>query len=226
MKVNVPLALSSNKIFEIFGQVSKLQDFEIIEMEQSIATAVYKEPYSIKQMLLKCLPCSTKELTQSPEFNEIEDMSMQSSRPTEQSSISAVRLQISINEIKCCRKISLKGLYGDQALLKNFIGIFRKKIHDFVNSLPGGSNAGVEQQNMLDQSHDTEMSSFRGGAMSSIGDIATQRSIYSSHGGAKSFKGTLRNTTRKLNAQNDDKACFVIGEFDEDEDMSETPSTA
>ena len=76
MKVNVPLALSSNKIFEIFGQVSKLQDFEIIEMEQSIATAVYKEPYSIKQMLLKCLPCSTKELTQSPEFNEIEDMSM------------------------------------------------------------------------------------------------------------------------------------------------------
>lgn len=79
---------------------------------------------------------------------------------------------------------------------------------------------------MLEESHDTEMSSFRGNGMNSIGDIATQRSFYSSHGGAKSFKGTLRNTIRNLNSQNEDKACFVIGEFDEDEDMSETPSTA
>ena len=92
-------------------------------------------------MLLKCLPCSTKELGNSTEFTEIEDMSVQSARPTDQSTISAVRLQISINEIKCCRKIALKGLYGDQTLLKNFIGVFRNKIHDFVNTLPGGSNS-------------------------------------------------------------------------------------
>jgi hypothetical protein len=56
MKVNVPLALTSNKIFEIFTQVSKATSFEIIEMEQSIATAVNKEPFSIRKMLLNCLP--------------------------------------------------------------------------------------------------------------------------------------------------------------------------
>lgn len=37
-------------------QVSKQTDFEIIEMEQSIATAVNKEPFSITKMILKCLP--------------------------------------------------------------------------------------------------------------------------------------------------------------------------
>ena len=114
-------------------------------------------------------------------------MSVHSSRPTDQSTISALRLQISINEIKCCRKVALKGLYGDQTLLKNFIGIFRGKIHDFVNTLPGGSNTAVEQQNMLEESHDTEMSTFRGNGMNSISDIATQRSIYSTQGASKSF---------------------------------------
>lgn len=56
MKVNVPLAFTSNKIFELFTQVSKNTKFEIIEMEQSIATAVNKEPFSIRKLLLNCLP--------------------------------------------------------------------------------------------------------------------------------------------------------------------------
>ena len=56
MKVNVPLALTSNKVFEMFSLLSKSTSFEIIEMEQSIATAVNKEPFSIRKMLLNCLP--------------------------------------------------------------------------------------------------------------------------------------------------------------------------
>ena len=38
------------------------------------------------------------------------------SRPKEaESQISAIRLYITVNEIKCCRKVTLKGLYGDNA---------------------------------------------------------------------------------------------------------------
>lgn len=55
------------------------------------------------------------------------------------SSISAVRLQISVNEIKCCRKVTLKGVYGDSAILKQFINMFKKKIFELVSYLPGGN---------------------------------------------------------------------------------------
>ena len=56
LKLNVPISVTSNKIFEVFMLISKQTSFEIIEMEQSIATAVNKEPFSLTKMLLKCLP--------------------------------------------------------------------------------------------------------------------------------------------------------------------------
>ena len=95
-----------------------------------------------------------------------------------------MRLQISVNEIKCCRKISLKGVYGDAAILKLFISQYRKRIHELVSRLPGGVNTpeynggttGGFGVNNTDESNETEMSSFRGG-INSTGEIATQRTI-------------------------------------------------
>jgi len=51
---------------------------------------------------------------------------------TNESPISAVRLQITINDVKGCRKIYLKGLYGDSELLKTFMAQFRVKLHSLV----------------------------------------------------------------------------------------------
>ena len=68
-------------------------------MDQTIATAVNKEPFSLKQMILKCFPFTEGGARRNPENSE--------------SPISAVRLQLSVNDIKGCRKITLKGLYGD-----------------------------------------------------------------------------------------------------------------
>jgi len=56
LKVNVPLSCNSSDVFEIFSLVSKKEKFQVIEMDQTIATAVNKENVTIKQMLLKCLP--------------------------------------------------------------------------------------------------------------------------------------------------------------------------
>jgi hypothetical protein len=78
---------------------------------------VNKENVSFKQMLLKCLP-----FTQSGAKTE-----------DKESPISAVRLQLSVNDIKGCRKVALKGLYGDQALLKQFIDNFRARTVALVN---------------------------------------------------------------------------------------------
>lgn len=55
------------------------------------------------------------------------------SRPRHQESqISAIRLYITVNEIKCCRKVTLKGLYGDNNQLRKFIQLFRKRLIEVV----------------------------------------------------------------------------------------------
>ena len=118
LKINVPLTLSTHDIFDVFSVVSGKTKFQIIEMEQTIATAVNKEPFSLKRMFMKCLPFT--------EGNQ-EAGSMVSNSP-----ISAVRLQITVNDTKGCRKIILKGLYGDSELLKSFISQFRIRLHALV----------------------------------------------------------------------------------------------
>ena len=89
-------------------------------MEQTIATAVNKEPFSLKRMFMRCFP-----------FVEGGKGSL-GGNLTQDSPISAVRLQISVNDIKGCRKITLKGLYGDIDLLKAFVASFRVKMHQLV----------------------------------------------------------------------------------------------
>lgn len=85
-------------------------------MEENIATAVNKEPFSLRKMFLKCLP-----------FVENKNGGLQTNSP-----ISAVRLYILVNDIKGCRKITLKGLYGDSELLKRFFAQFRQKLQTLV----------------------------------------------------------------------------------------------
>ena len=69
-------------------------------MEQTIATAVKKEPFSFMKMLENCLPVKNSQQRKI-------DKNM-----TDESPISAIRLQITVNDVKGCRKIFLKGLYG------------------------------------------------------------------------------------------------------------------
>ena len=50
--------------------------------------------------------------------------------------ISAVRLQISVSDSTGKRKITLKGLYGDIELMKQFVSNFRTKMHAHVKNCP------------------------------------------------------------------------------------------
>ena len=52
----MPLSITHQDIFDIFSVVSGKEKFQIIEMEQTIATAVKKEPFSLMKMLENCLP--------------------------------------------------------------------------------------------------------------------------------------------------------------------------
>ena len=110
----VPLLVSPTSIMDIFKQVSKQQNFQIIEKKESYATAVFKEPFSFKKFIFKCVPV----------FGEDGD---------EDGSVSAIRILISVNEAKSCRKICLQGLYGNYAALKTFFKFFNRKIQNKLN---------------------------------------------------------------------------------------------
>ena len=101
-------------------------------MEQNLATAVNKEPFSIKRMFLRCIPFSDLKREQSSE-----------------SFISAIRLQITVNDVKCCRKIALKGLYGEFSRLQEFSTAFKNKIYEHVNSMPEESKKRDSDKNLL-----------------------------------------------------------------------------
>jgi len=111
---------------------------------------------------------------------------------------------------------------------------------EHTSKLPGaGNNVGGSQGDYnsvglvtggMEDSHETEMSTFRGGS-NVIGEIATQRSIFNATGGGsanRGFQGTLRNqapTSRKLfpNAKSLDRQ--HIDELGSD-DEEEIPSSA
>jgi hypothetical protein len=48
--------------------------------------------------------------------------------------ISAIRLQILVNDVRTCRKIMIKGLYGDHDMLKTFISDFKIKLITLVKA--------------------------------------------------------------------------------------------
>ena len=87
-------------------------------MEQGTATAVNKEQFSFKRMFMKCIP-----------FHD-----HKKDAPTD-SMISAIKMEIRVNETKCCRKISVKGVYGDYGRLQEYVNSFRNKVYETVNLL-------------------------------------------------------------------------------------------
>jgi hypothetical protein len=70
---------------------------------------VFKEPFSMKRFFFKCIPV----------FGGDDD-----------DSVSAIRIMISVNESKSCRKITLKGLYGNFVAIRTFFKFFNRKIQN------------------------------------------------------------------------------------------------
>jgi hypothetical protein len=110
----VPLLVSPNSLIDIFMLVWNHQKFQIIEKEEAYATAVLKQTFSFKKLLFNWLPVFGGE-------------------DSEDGSISAVRILISVNEAKSCRKITLRGLYGNYNGIKSFFKLFNRKIQNKLN---------------------------------------------------------------------------------------------
>lgn len=86
-KLNCPLSINHSQIHQLFHTAACKLGFSIIEEEESFSTAVYRKLFSMKALLF-----------------------WRRSKPAEQ--ITAVKLEIVLNESACCRLVKLNGLYG------------------------------------------------------------------------------------------------------------------
>ena len=86
--VTCSLNVHIKKINELFQRIAIKLGFGIIEKEENFSMAVYRKCCSIKKMLSLC-------------FNVQDDSIM-----------TAIKLEITLNEIKCLREIKVKGVYG------------------------------------------------------------------------------------------------------------------
>ena len=110
-KLHVPFFISCNQISEVFLHVSRSRSFQVIEQANNLATAVYKEKMSIKELFSCCLV-----------------------QPRGGKMVSAVRLHIGVNEKKCKRTVLVKGIYGAPEVVMAFLNAFKEAMEAVANS--------------------------------------------------------------------------------------------
>ena len=107
-----------------------------------MATAVSKDEFSIRKLFSKCFPMQT----------EVDA----------DSAVCAIKLQCSVNDIKGCRRVTLKGLSGSHTKLKQFMSSFRDAMHVLVKEEqtqnPPVKKSSKKQQKANEQSEDEDIS--------------------------------------------------------------------
>lgn len=112
VKISVPFSVTSSKVIDIFVKSAVKKRFQVIEQSNSMATAVFKEQMNFKDLLLCCLPAERRS----------------------KGVVSAVRLHIALNELKCVRMVLVKGLYGSPQNIMPLIEEFRSKLQICIDS--------------------------------------------------------------------------------------------
>lgn len=82
-----PLQVQVRDLHQFFQQCVTKLGFGIIESEESYSTAVYRKCCSVKRILSLCCAVQDHDIT-------------------------AVKMEVSLNEAKCVRQVKIKGVYG------------------------------------------------------------------------------------------------------------------
>lgn len=111
-QIDLPFSYPTTEIFDIFEISASKKHFQVIEKNSTMATAVIKERYSIKNILLCCL---------APEQRQ-------------KSIVSAVRMHITVNEATCRRTLHVKGIYGSPQVVFPLVTDFQSRIETSVKN--------------------------------------------------------------------------------------------
>jgi len=82
-----PLQVQIKDLHQLFQQTATKLGFGIIESGESYSTAVYRKCCSIKRILSLCCAVQDHDIT-------------------------AVKIEVTLNEAKCVRQVKIKGIYG------------------------------------------------------------------------------------------------------------------
>ena len=104
LKICVPLSMDPLLIHKTFRVVAKSQNFQVIEEDENSGTAVLKNDFNIIKFCCCC-------------FNSTEN----------KEAVSAVKMQITVSEKACVRRIRVRGLYG-VLYMYIYIYIYRTEI--------------------------------------------------------------------------------------------------
>lgn len=105
----LPFSFPTTEIFDIFTTSAQKKRFQVIERNSTMATAVYKERYSFKNILLCCLTPEQRQKT----------------------ILSAVRIHINVNEAACTRIVHVKGIYGFPQVIMPLISDFQSRLDSY-----------------------------------------------------------------------------------------------
>lgn len=129
---DLPFSFPTTEIFDIFALSATKKRFQIIEKTSTMATAVYKERYSFKNLLLCCLPPEQRQRT----------------------ILSAVRMIINVNEISCKRVVTIKGIYGYPQVIMPLISDFQTRLDLNLNSSPSAQKKDT-YENLVNDEEET-----------------------------------------------------------------------
>ncbi len=121
-KLTASLGVSASEVMKVFDAVCKAKSFQIIESEELLATAVYREPFSFRKLFSYCLPSKNT-----------------GSEGGRSSMVSAVKLHIHVSEANLTRNIYVKGFYGVVPVLREIVNEFRRKMQKEIDKIDGPS---------------------------------------------------------------------------------------
>lgn len=137
LKLHIPLSIQPARIFQQFEQVATKQYFQVIEAEENVATAVSRDQFSLKQLFSRCFPMNKP--------SDDDELGVGSGG----SAVCAIKLQISVNDVKGCRRVIVKGLSGENSKINQFTGQFRAAVHDLVRLSQSQNSSAPLQSKQL-----------------------------------------------------------------------------
>jgi hypothetical protein len=147
-RTDLPFHVSINKILDTFEQTCAAAHFQIIEQGGAVATAVRRERIRLIDVILCCF-----------------------SHEKRIQAVTAIRLQVSVNESQHTRTVLLKGVYGDSTTMIEFIEGFKVRLEPMLvlgalsPRRPADSQDFLASEKMLDEDESsfslkTETNSF------------------------------------------------------------------
>lgn len=137
LRFDVSFAVPSSLLFDLFFETCDSHHFHVIEQSEGLITAVNRSKMTLKSCLCHCL------------------------RREKSGELTAVRLQIRVNERKCKKTVVLKGIYGKMKVVGGVLRSFQEKMRKIEGEGGGKEKGAVGRTRRTYEALEDELGSVR-----------------------------------------------------------------